>query len=210
MVLDVLIVGGGLSGMILAQRLSLTSSKSWKLLEARSVLGGRLLNDKVHNEIDLGGAWVWPEFQPKIASLIQSLSSTSNNIGIFRQPDDPSSTRIVGGAVQMVNLLAAQVPPNAIQLNSPVVSCTLKTMDGSTANASPTSSSSNNNTQKEGDFVEVKTANQETYQAKRVVFAVPPRLLTKHVTFDPPLNPDKWQAMSTSETWMAGTSPCDF
>ena len=192
MILDVLVVGAGLSGMHLAQRLSLVKQCQFKLLEASGLVGGRLRNDNVHNQIDLGGAWIWPEFQPKMARLVSSLG-----VQTFAQPDDPSSTRIVGGAVRLVEKLAEQVPSDNIKLNSPVISCSLK-KNNTASNDSQTCS--------EGDYIEIKTANQEVFQAKRVVFAAPPKLIAKHITFDPPLNTEKWHAMMQSETWMAGTS----
>ena len=118
-VLDVLIVGGGLSGLLVGHSLhhqnthgattGITPARSkpspsslrWKLLEASHRLGGRLCNAATDNgaAIDMGGAWIWPEHQPHLRALIrQKLPS----IATFRQPDDPTSTRIVGGAVTLI------------------------------------------------------------------------------------------------------------
>lgn len=198
MILDVLIVGGGLSGMALAQRLSNRKTSSsklrWKLLEARSVLGGRLANDATLNQIDLGGAWMWPEHQPKMGRLVTALG-----VETFRQPDDPSSTRFVGGAFQLIRKLAAQVPSENIQISAPVLKCSLKATVERQGPCSDTTAS------EETSYVEVTTAAQETFRARRVVFCVPPRLITQHIAFDPPLSNAKWKAMQASHTWMAGT-----
>ena len=93
--LDVIIVGGGLSGLTVAWNLS-KEKKRWKLLEASSNIGGRLQNDIAGNDIDLGGAWVWPR-QQHMENIIQSLE-----LETFLQPGDSSSFRIVGGAEAIV------------------------------------------------------------------------------------------------------------
>jgi monoamine oxidase len=180
--LDVLIVGGGLSGLIIGQGVQRMHA-DWRLLEARPSLGGRLANDDVFNQIDLGGAWIWPHQQPYMRDLAKSLG-----VQTFPQPDDPSSTRIEGGAVQFVNKIAEDLPQDLLQLNSPVTSCKLET----TADSEK--------------VVRVETAGQETFLARKVIFAVPPKLLSKHVTFDPPLSERKQAALNASQTWMAGVT----
>ena len=57
-VADVVVVGGGLSGLTVALRLtSATPRLSVVLLESRDRLGGRLYAD---GGVDLGGSWSWP------------------------------------------------------------------------------------------------------------------------------------------------------
>lgn len=228
-IFDVIVVGGGLSGLAVGQGLhkmsSAASSRSggieWKLLEARPVLGGRLANnnmntttpvddkgvndgiiDKNNNnnkligndKIDMGGAWIWPFHQPYVKSLVRSL-----NLPTFPQPDEPSSTRIEGGAVKMIESLASTITNNEtniigneesskIQTNTPISSCTLEKVNGI-------------------DLVrlDTKTTNQKFF-ARRVVFAVPPKILSKHVTFNPPLSSKKQVALESSHTWMAGVT----
>ena len=196
MILDVLVIGGGLSGMVIAQRLSMATHLGWKLLEARNVLGGRLCNDDVIDEIDLGGAWIWPEHQPKMAHLVKSLG-----VETFPQPGDPESTRIVGGAVDLIRKLGLQVPKENIHLNSPVQSCSLVT---------PADTGESNDTCVNEPYIEVKTTKDEVFRARHVIFATPPKVLHKQVQFDPPLSPDKRRAMEASQTWMAGRSRACF
>lgn len=198
--LDVIVIGGGLSGVLVShglqqQQLQTTQQSSpldWKLLEARPVLGGRLANDAAGRQIDMGGAWIWPAHQPRVRKLVRQL-----DIPTFVQPDDPSSTRIEGGAVRLVEQLAQDLPSERMQLNTAVQSCTLlhrqDTNDRHDANdASP--------------IVQVQTTANETFFARRVVWAVPPRLLHEHVKFDPPLSPLKRQALAEAHTWMAGVT----
>jgi len=74
---DVLIVGGGLSGLRLAHRLSV-AGLDFRLIEARNRLGGRILSlpipDGGENDdrYDLGPAWFWPD-QPHIHRLLNEL-----------------------------------------------------------------------------------------------------------------------------------------
>lgn len=198
---DVLIVGGGLSGLMVAHELQKTAL-SWRLLEARPVLGGRLANDDKGNSIDLGGAWIWPFQQPHMKKLTTSLS-----IPTFPQPDDNMSTRIDGGAVLYINRISEGLPKDSIQVNSPVTSCTLKSMEEVSAEVDNTSADSsctwNSN---DPDVVWVETSSGETIFSRRVVLAAPPKLIAKHITFDPPLSDSKQTAMTASQTWMAGVT----
>lgn len=199
-IFDVVIIGGGLSGVMVAYELhnsNSLSSKSftWHLLEARPVLGGRLVNDNQGNRIDLGGAWVWPDFQPNMKRLL-----TKRNMTTFLQPDDPSSTRIDGGAVELVHALSKSLPQQNIQLNSPVSRCSLVAMDH-LLDQQCTSDTNKTN----GTVVRLDTAEGPVF-AKHVVLAVPPKLIYEHVHFDPALSSAKVEAMKASNTWMAGVS----
>lgn len=194
MILDVVIVGGGLSGLFVGNGV-LGHKIKWKLLEASDRLGGRLINAP-SAKIDMGGAWIWPDCQPHMRELASRLG-----LSTFAQPDDNSSTmRIEGGAVQLINKLSQQIfesemrsEDNMIELNSQVASCKLlKDHDYSSADSRP--------------LVQVETTNGAIYLTHNVVFAVPPKLLSDHVSFDPPLPNSKVAAMAASRTWMAGVT----
>jgi len=184
-VLDVVVVGGGLSGLLIAHGLRKTNT-DWILLDARDILGGRLVNDTHGDGIDLGGAWIWPEHQPYITRLVASLG-----LKTFQQPDDPSSTRIAGGAVQIINQLAESLPKDRIKCNKPILYCSQQPPDEICSDS---------------HYVRLETANQEMIYARRVVFAAPPKLLSRHVFFNPPLSEEKNIAMAVSRTWMAGVT----
>ena len=190
-ILDVLIVGGGLSGLLVGQGLArVNNNADWCLLEARPVLGGRLVNEQRFQEIDMGGAWLWPQHQPNIRKFLRA----NPHIQTFPQPDDPSSTRVEGGAVQLIHTLAKELSSSEnkeknqghsrIRLNAPVTRCQLETPNR----------------------VRVETLDGQSFCARKVVFAVPPKLISKHVTFNPPLSNAKQIAMAKSHTWMAGVT----
>lgn len=66
---DVLIVGGGLAGLSMADALH-RAGRKFALLEARDRLGGRIKAARVGDSaFDLGPAWFWAG-QPRIAALI--------------------------------------------------------------------------------------------------------------------------------------------
>ena len=209
---DVIVVGGGLSGLVLGHGLQQQAQPAleWKLLEARSVLGGRLANPlpttntkSTTDAIDMGGAWIWPSHQPHMRKLVDDLNLTT-----FVQPDDASSTRIQGGAVQLVHALRAQIEQQQqarddddeeprIVLNTPVTKCTLV-------------KESTNDGQR---LIQLETTNNDKDKdepslvwARRVVFCVPPKLVEKHVEFDPPVSMAKQRAWAASPTWMAGVT----
>ena len=216
-IFDVIVVGGGLSGLMVGQGLQkmstvspITSSPAgveWKLLEARPVLGGRLANnnkssahedgqaadngiiDNAADKIDMGGAWIWPFHQPYVKSLVRML-----NLQTFTQPDEPSSTRIAGGAVEIIRSLASTIIIDThandeprIETRTPISSCTLETFE-------------------ETNLVRLDTPTNQKFFARRVVFALPPKLLHKNVAFNPPLSTKKQAALESSHTWMAGVT----
>jgi monoamine oxidase len=223
-IFDLIIIGGGLSGVLVAHdyhhRPSSSSSSSstplsssletekepsWRLFEARSVLGGRLANDDREHRIDLGGAWVWPHHQPNIRHLLSTL-----DVPTFVQPDDPSSDRIDGGAVAVVDKLYQDLPKDNIILNTPVTKCTLVKADIAAAARGGGGDDDDNDESRSSSIIQVETKSntdeKTVYMAKRVVIAVPPKLISKHIAFDPPLSEPKSKAMEGHHTWMAGVT----
>jgi monoamine oxidase len=244
-ILDLLIIGGGLSGLFVAhdyhhrhqsrEITTTTTSKptaaaslststrtsstvKWKLLEARSVLGGRLVNDNKGHWIELGGAWVWPQQQPNLRHLLPQLA-----LSTFSQPEDdndddrnnnPSSStlRVDGGTVALIETLARNLPLENIDLNTPVTKCTLVGVEKALSDASyqphyvqvetKTTIDSNKNNDNTHDL----SSTTSIFRARRVVIALPPKLILKHIQFDPPLSLTKQQAMEASHTWMAGVT----
>jgi len=205
-----IIVGGGLSGMTVAHEIHKqngnfpTSSSGkdtlqhakWALLEAQSVVGGRLKNS-VRDEIDLGGAWIWPRYQPHISKLVADL-----DIPMFLQPDDPSSIRIVGGAYQIVDHLQGALPKENILTNVAVTSCTKIVDNQGGENKTLVRLETITPAATNGDHDQTG----KSFFARRVVFACPPKLIYLHVTFEPPLSSEKQAAMNASQTWMAGVT----
>ena len=67
-----LIIGGGLSGLALADSMQ-TRDMDFLLLEARNRFGGRIVTETYGSaNFDMGPAWFWPG-QPRIDKLIELL-----------------------------------------------------------------------------------------------------------------------------------------
>ena len=188
--LDVLIIGGGLSGLIVAHELQhQLPSVSWKLLEAQATLGGRLVNAETSQGcIDMGGTWIWPQQQPFMKELVKKLE-----IQTFRQIDDSNSTRFIGGAVQLIRKIAETLPQQRIHLETVATKCILEVPSA-------------NNDSPSHRLIRVHTSNNKTYLAKRVVIAIPPRVMQTVIDFSPTLSAEKRHAIEQSHTWMAGVT----
>ncbi len=203
--LPIVIVGAGVSGLYAASLLHARGERC-VILESRDRLGGRALSTlrDAHGEIpaahfDLGPAWYWPEAQPNIARLVRELcvnvfpqyAAGAMRVERFRLespqsflPDDgtvPDAMRFRDGVQALVAALAARVPGDAIQLSSRVVQVSRR-RDG---------------------IVILTLADGRTQPARAVLLALPPRLIAKGVTFDPPLTDELLQLMRATPTWMA-------
>lgn len=196
---DVLIVGGGLSGLSLADRLT-KSGVDFLLVEAQDRLGGRILTEEISGgQFDLGPTWFWPG-QPRMAELVRRFS-----LPVFEQYatgdliyQDQSgaiqrghgyasmqgSLRINGGMGSLTSALGNVIDADRVLIGAAVRSLTYEKglitakLDGS------------------GGLNEVR--------AKRVVLAVPPRVVAETIAFHHPLAAAQTDAMSRIPTWMAG------
>lgn len=86
--LDVAIIGGGLSGLSLALALD-ERQQQVAVFDARNQFGGRIQSYAVSTDyrLDVGAGWVWPDFQPRISHFLRA-----NNIQVFEQWQQGSSS----------------------------------------------------------------------------------------------------------------------
>jgi len=196
---DVIIVGGGLSGLALADHLQ-REGVSYQLFETHSSLGGRI---KVHKEMslrdsavyDLGPSWFWPE-QAKIRALVDrfdlelveqfsdGLQCYEDQGGVVRQgagyASMQGSYRIRGGMISLVDHLYDGLESSRIHLNAPISSI------------------------RKSECIEaVGPDGLVLVQGKRIVLALPPRL-ARSLDFTPKLNASTLREMLAVPTWMAG------
>jgi monoamine oxidase len=199
--LDTVIVGGGLCGLSLAESLH-QAGKSFALFEARERLGGRILSKpcKVSGMmVDLGPTWFWPDAQPLMLALVESLKLSyfpQHDTGAVLNLTDPNQAadkqnvgvhggahRVANGMGAIVKALAQRLPEDCIHLSHELVAVEDK-----------------------GDHVALQFRHHDmvyTVEAKQVVLALPPRLLAEHVNFTPALDAVLLQAMRNTHTWMA-------
>jgi monoamine oxidase len=199
--LDTAIIGGGLCGVVLA-RSQHRQGRAVGLFEARERLGGRILSVSAGSGLamDLGPTWFWPDTQHLVKSLVAELELADipqHDDGSMLHLNDPDKTperivgkkvhegarRLEGGMGQLIDALAADLPPSLFHLNHVLTDVCDR-----------------------GDHVALAFAAGEDiveFKARRVVLAVPPRLLEQQVRFEPELDEVTREAMRSAKTWMA-------
>ena len=203
--LDTVIVGGGLCGLVLANNLH-EQGRTFALYEARNRLGGRILSVECSTAgmaVDLGPTWFWPDTQPRITKLVDDLGLKSipqHDSGTVLQLNDPDkkpetfqmanihggARRLEGGMATLVNALASQLPADSIHLEQDLVSVRDK-----------------------GDHVELLFRSGDVtsiVHAKQAVLAIPPRLLEEKVRFEPALDGAMREAMRSTNC-LSGALP---
>jgi len=190
-----LIIGGGLSGLALAEVLE-REGRDYLLVEARGRVGGRILSAQVGGAgFDLGPAWFWSG-QPRIAALITRLGLQKFDqyaAGELTFEDAQGrvqrgrgfasmegSWRLEGGLGALTGALHDSLPPERVRLNAQVTAL-VQTPDGITATLT----------------------NGETLRADRVMLALPPRVAAQ-IEYTPALPMAAMAAMDDVPTWMAG------
>ena len=190
-----IIVGGGLSGLALAETLT-AKGHDYILIEARGRLGGRILTEHyVDAGFDLGPAWFW-QGQPRIAALIERLGlhtfeqygqgdvlleDAQGNVQRGRGFSSmEGSLRLPGGLGVLIQALTARLQPQNLILSAAVTAVT-KTETGLT----------------------VTLSNRESLTADQIILALPPRLAAE-IQFSPTLPEPAMAAMQSVKTWMAG------
>lgn len=205
MQVDILIVGGGLSGLTAAWQLH-QAGADVLLLEARNRLGGRVLTvgQESGANCDMGPSWFWPG-QPIIASLLNHFQipfydQYGEGTTLFEQPDGqkipalPSSPmagahRIDGGIGRLIHAVADEIHPERIRFNHAVSRLSLGD-DGVMVDSVMVGSDSDG------------PSGNVTFQARQVALAIPPRLAAE-LAFVPAISESAMKALASTPTWMA-------
>ncbi len=190
-----LVIGGGLSGLALAEMLE-ARGRDYLMIEARDHFGGRIMTE-FHGAgyLDMGPAWFWPG-QPRIVALIdrlglQRFEQFTNGLLTFEDEQGrvergrgfasmQGSWRLSGGMAALTQAIAEGLPENRKRLGAQVVQL-CRTKQG----------------------VRATLSNGELLEADEVVLAMPPRIAAK-ITYIPALPDLTLSAMQSVPTWMAG------
>jgi len=199
--LDVAIVGGGISGLALARRLK-QRGEGFEIFDARDRIGGRIYSvpGRSGGGLDLGAGWFWPETQPLVGALVKQLELESypqhdeGAVLHLREADKKAerledqrlydgARRLHGGMSTLVNAVARDLPSGAVKLKHRLTRLCDR-----------------------GDHVELTfdvDGSSTIVSAKQAVLAAPPRLLRETVEFAPALDEPLDRALRGAETWMA-------
>ena len=196
---DVLVVGGGLSGLALADHLT-AKGVDVLLVEAQDRLGGRILTQELSGaRFDLGPAWFWPG-QPRIAALarrfgIPAFPQYATGDQMYQDRSGAvqrargfasmqGSYRLAGGMGALIGGLAGSLDAGRVLTRT-----RLETIRHAPAGITAT-------LDRDGASL--------TVAARQIMLAIPPRVIAETVRFDPALEADQIQSLKAIPTWMAG------
>ena len=191
---DAIVVGAGISGLMVAREL-VRSGKSVKILEARSSVGGRL---RTVDGIDMGAAWSWPsDVQLRglakdlgVASMAQPATgdvAVDSNSGYGQRYKDEGAAgygavRFRGGFEAIVKKMAEEFV-EGIEVDTVVKAIRTKSCDLMAG-------------------VSVMASDGREFAGKVAVVTLPPRVAMKSIAYSPPLAERKAAQMAATKTWM--------
>lgn len=189
----IIIVGAGLSGLLLAYRLK-NANIPFRILEARKRIGGRIHTVSGANEtpVEMGATWFHQEHRhflyllseldiPFYEQFMDGTAFFQAHAGVpaesFIMPDQTPSYRISGGTMQLIKKLESKLDREDIFLDQPV---------------------------EKVDFFddEVRVKARETFVGQKIILALPPKLWQETISFSPELPQPVMQIASETQTWM--------
>ncbi len=184
----ILIIGAGLSGLLIAYRLK-KEGIPFKIIEARNRVGGRIntIYGADNTPLEMGATW-FGNYHKHIIALLEELEieyfEQYMKGTVFFQPFSTSPaqsiqipSRISGGSSNLINTLYQTLDTNDVLLNQTVTKIVL-----------------NENS--------VKVISNEVFEGTKVVLAIPPKLWARKISFEPNLPNDLWTIATQTHTWM--------
>ena len=189
----ILILGAGLSGLVIGYRLK-KAGIPFLILEARDRIGGRIHTKESEDQapVDMGATWLGNQHR-NLMELIEELdvkyfSQYMEGISFFQPlstspaqeinlPFQPPSYRISGGSSFLINSLKKYIGIENILLNE-----TIKSIE----------------------FLEksILVKGENEHKCSKVVLALPPKLWSNNIKFNPPLPFELENTALTTQTWM--------
>ena len=196
---DILIIGGGLSGLIATRRLR-SAGINASLLEARARFGGRVLTVRGDDgaDCDLGPSWFWPG-QPLVTGLLNHFNISSyeqfvEGAVVLQERDGRTerttgaspmagARRIQGGINRLTDAIVTEIDTPHLFLGHVVTGLSIT-----------------------GNVISVDVtgpSGKTQGQARHVAVAIPPRLAAD-LRFSPDLPAETKKTLAATPTWMAG------
>ncbi len=193
---DIVIVGGGLSGLSLAYYLE-QHAINYKLLEGRNRLGGRIFTiTKNGFPFEMGATW-FAEKHERLMALVKDLKigykpqvngekalvdqRPFGSVGFINIPSSEEATyKFTKGSFSLIEALSEKIPAQKIQLN-----CRVNTI------------------KQESDYIEVNS-DSESFKAQKVMVCLPPNL-SQSINFQPTLKTSFKNTLHQTHTWMGNS-----
>lgn len=196
---DIIIAGAGLSGLTAAYFLQ-QQGIACTMLEAQDRIGGRIqtIFGNNHTPMEMGATWFGTQHQ-HVLLLLKELGIT-----YFEQHDEgnalfesfsfeaaqsyfvpsgsSSAFRIKGGTSQLIDVLAEKVGRENIHIQTTVA-----------------------RVEDAGEYMRLTDTTGKEWTCKKLVIAMPPRILPGTVNFQPSLPEALNQLMLRTQTWMSGS-----
>lgn len=215
---DIVVIGGGVSGLYAAWRLQQQGITDWRLIEARDTLGGRILSVPVSapgvaqapqagsatnrtNCFDLGPSWFWPGYQQQLDQLVQQLGLErfeqyeTGDMVVERSPHSPP-VRMRGyvnspPSMRLVGGMGSLIDAlhQCLDRTRIVTGQSVRRMRCTEAHVELDAEDASGQT--------------TTWRTGQVLLAMPPRLAVERIEFTPALPPSLAQAWQATATWMA-------
>jgi monoamine oxidase len=193
---DIVIIGGGFSGLLIAYLLQ-KEGATLQILEARSQLGGRIYTLRTGDAppIEMGATWLGKKHHHLLGVLdeldIDIYQQYMGSKGYYEPmsvsppqlvdlpPSEEPSYRIAGGTDTLIQTLADSIDQSQIHLDQAV-----KTI------------------RKKDTALEIQTES-DLFKADFVISTLPPKLLADSIDFSPSLPGELTHIASQTHTWMA-------
>ncbi|SFB32428.1 flavin monoamine oxidase family protein [Algoriphagus aquimarinus] len=189
----IILIGAGLSGLLTAYRLK-KEGIPFKILEARARIGGRI-NTVVGSDntpVEMGATWFTDQhqhlhallnelgigyFEQSMAGSVLFQNSPNSPAEAIQIPPQAPSYRISGGTSHLINTLYAALDKDDILLSQEV---------------------------KEIHFHQtgVEVIAKESFEASKIVLALPPKLWAQKLSFSPTLPSKLMDTAVLTHTWM--------
>ncbi|OLU34887.1 amine oxidase [Pseudomonas sp. PA15(2017)] len=209
------IIGGGLSGLYAAYALKQQGIDDYVVLEARNVLGGRIVSVQTHDTMafeppssileresfDLGPSWFWPDYQPQLHRLVQELE-----LAYYEQYESGHMLLEQHAGMPPVAMSGYDSSPASMRIEggmAALITALSRHLDAGHVKAGLAVKCLSVERQKVAVTCEDSFGQTTIWNVDHVLLALPPRLAATSITFVPKLPGEVSRSWEATSTWMA-------